>query len=186
MRDQMSMLKKIALVALAVAAVGGFRMAAQQANRLPSGTPVAYVSAQRILQESPAGKAQLAKMQAFQQQRTAELRTRQQTLEATRRDLAAATDPARRTTLAQQEQVQRSDLERATAQTQVDLQTLQRQVNADLQKDVRGVLDQMLKSSTIRVVLNTDNAMVWGNPSDDITTAVIERMNLNASLGPKS
>src|SRR5689334_8057611 len=66
---------------------------------------VGYVSATRLFQESAAGKADLARVQALQQQRSAELRTRQQTLETTNRQLAQATDAATRSRLQQQEQL---------------------------------------------------------------------------------
>src|SRR4051812_34084920 len=116
------------LIALGFAGIAAFGLAAQQGRSAPNAS-VAYASAQKIMAESTPGKAQLAKLQGFQQQKAAELRGRQQTLESTRRELAASTDATKRVALQQQEQVQRGDLERATAQAQIDLQTLQRQVN---------------------------------------------------------
>ena len=177
------MSKNTIILALVIAVLAAFTLAAQQKrSTAPSG--VAFVSAQRIMNESIKGKAEGAKMQAFQQQKAGELRARQQTLEQTRRELASTTDPARRATLQQQEQVQRGDFERATAEAQIALQQLQRQINTDLQAQVRLVLDDLLKNSDTRVVLNSESAVMWGNPSDDLTTSVLERMNLKSALKP--
>jgi Skp family chaperone for outer membrane proteins len=169
------------VIALVLAGMAALTLAAQQ-GRGTANVNVAYASAQKIMAESAPGKAQLAKLQAFQQQKAAELRGRQQTLESTRRDLAASGDATRRVALQQQEQVQRGDLERATAQAQIDLQTLQRQVNVELQAQVKTVLDDLLKSGDVRVVLNADAAVMWGNPSEDMTKPIIDRLNLKAAL----
>ena len=50
--------------------------------------PVAYVSSQRISNETAEGKAGIARLQAMQRERTADARTKQQALEATRKQLA--------------------------------------------------------------------------------------------------
>jgi Skp family chaperone for outer membrane proteins len=177
------MSKNTVILALVIAVLAAFTLAAQQ-KRSAGPNGVAFVSAQRIMTESIRGKAEAAKLQAFQQQKAGELRARQQTLEATRRELVSTTDPARRATLQQQEQVQRADFERASAEAQIGLQTLQRKVNTDLQAEVKLVLDEVVKNGDTRVVLNSDAAVLWGNPSDDITTSVLERMNLKSALKP--
>ena len=141
---------------------------------------IAYVSAQRIFAESVEGKAQLAKVQAMQQERAADLRSRQQTLEATRQQLAQA-DGAARVHLQQQELQQQTDLARATAQAQADLQTLQRQAQADVQGRVKTILDDVAKSQNIQLVLNGDTSVVWSAPGTDLTGAVVERLNSNAA-----
>ena len=148
--------------------------------------PIVFVSAQRIFAESSDGKAQVARVQALQQQRATELRTRQQTLDATRQQLAQAVDVAARAQLQQQELQQRTDFERATAQAQTDLQNLQRQVQAELQGRVKSALDDVTKGQNIQLVLNADSSVVWSAPGTDLTNAVVERLNSrSATVAPQ-
>jgi Skp family chaperone for outer membrane proteins len=139
--------------------------------------PIGYISAQRILAESTIGRAQSARFQTAQQQKTGELRAKQQALEATRQLLAQATDNAARLQLGQQEQQQRTDLERSTAQAQTDLQTIQREVQTELQTQVKSVLADLVKARDLELVLNSDNVLAWGAANLDLTPAVIERLN---------
>ena len=143
-----------------------------------AGAPrIAFVSAQRILAESSHGKADVARMQALQQQKTTEIRTKQQALEATRQQLAQAADSGARDRLQQQEQQQRTDLERAAAQAQSEIQALQRQVQNDLQTRVRPVVEDAAKSENVQIVLNGDTAVVWAAPGLDLTKVVIDRLD---------
>ena len=138
---------------------------------------VAYVSAQRILEGSPDAKAEFARLQTMQQQKTTALRAQQQTLETTRQQLAQAADGPGRIQLQQQELQQRTDFERATVKAQADLQTLQREVNIALQTKVKAVVEDLVKGQNIQLVLNGDAAVVWAAPGVDLTPAVIERLN---------
>ncbi len=147
-------------------------------------TPVAYVSGQRIFAESSEGKALRAKLEAQQQQRANEIRTRQQTLEGIRKQLAQATDNATRAQLQQQELQQRTDLERANAQAQSEMQKLQRQVQTEFQGRVREVLAEVTKGQNVQMVLNGDLAVVWSAPGSDLTNAVIERLNSQPAAAP--
>jgi Skp family chaperone for outer membrane proteins len=146
-----------------------------QAQKTPSA--IAYVSNTRIFRESVHGRSESARIQQFQQQRTVDLRTKQQALEATRREIATTTDNAKRSTLEQQEIAQRTELETASAQMQIDLQNLQREINADMSARVKTILDEMMKTQSYQLVLNSDSSLVWLSPELDLTAAVIARMN---------
>jgi len=148
-------------------------------------SPIAYVSAQRIMAEFPEARADVARLQAMQQQKATALRAQQQALESTRQQLANAADGAARVQLQQQEQQQRTDLERATAQAQADLQTLQRQINTDLQAKVKVVVEDLVKAQNIQLVLNGDSAVIWAASSTDLTPAVIERLNAKPAATQK-
>ena len=147
-----------------------------QAPAARPATAVAYVSGQRIFAESTDGKAEVARVQAMQQQKANELKTRQQTLETVRQQLAQATEGAARTQLQQQELQQRADLEKATMQAQAELQALQRQVQADVLSRVKPVIEGLVMGQNVQLVLNAD-MVVWAAPGSDLTNAVIERMN---------
>src|SRR5262245_45200066 len=108
--------------ALSMAVVGH-----AQASKTPSA--VAFVSANRILQESAHGRSEMGRLQALQQRANADLRTKQQALEATRQEIGSATDNATKLTLQQKEQQQTAELARTSQQAQVDFQNLQREIN---------------------------------------------------------
>ena len=155
-----------------------------QQRPAPAAGPLAYVSAQRISAETTEGKAGLARVQALQRERTADVRTKQQALETTRRQLTTAQADAR-TRLQTQEQQQRSELELAIARAQADIQSTQRQVSADLLAKVRTVVGEVVKGRDTQVVLNLETAVVWAAPRLDLTDAVIAHMNATPAPAPK-
>src|SRR5262249_37766373 len=138
-----------------------------QSSKTPSA--VAFISANRILNESTHGRSQLGRVQSLQQRANADLRAKQQALETTRQQIAAATDNAAKRTLQEKEQQQRTELERATQQAQGDLQNLQREINADLQLRVRTTLDELMKTQPYQAVLNADMDLMWSLPEVDVT-----------------
>ena len=145
--------------------------------------PVAFVSSQRISNETAEGKAGLARLQTLQRERRADAQTKQQTLEATRKQLAA-TQGDERVRLQAQEQQQRAEFEKAVAQSQVDIQALQRQISVELTPKVKAAVEQIVKSTGVHVVLSGENTVVWAAPGLDLTTRVIEQMNASAPRPP--
>ena len=119
----------------------------------------------------------MGRIQSLQQQRTADLRAKQQALEAVRQQLTTATDSAARLELQQKEFQQRTELERDSLKAQTDLQTLQREVNVDLQSRVKTILDDLMKTQNYQIVLNADTSVMWALPEVDLTAAVVGRMN---------
>jgi Skp family chaperone for outer membrane proteins len=166
-----------ALTALAVAA-------AQPRDGAVSG-PIAYVSGQRVSNESAEGKAGVARVQALQRERAADVKARQESLEQTRKLAAGATDLAERERLLGQEKRQRSELEREVARMQVDVQNLQRQISAEMTARVRAVLDETLKGTDVRAVLNSDSAVVWAAPGLDLTSTVIDKLDKQPPVAPE-
>ena len=169
---------KTALLALSLAFAPA--LASRTAVQPPSSPSVArigFVSGQRIFVESSEGKTEAARLQTLQQQKTTDLRAKQQTLEATRQQLAQGGDSATRERLQQQEQQQRTDLERATVQAQTELQTLQRQVQSEFQTRVKPIVEAVAKSENVQLVLNGDSAVVWAAPGMDLTKMVLDRLN---------
>lgn len=148
-----------------------------QAQTAKTPSAVAYVSPSRILSESTHGRSEAARIQSAQQQRATDLRAKQQALDATRQQLATVTEAAARTQLEQKEQQERTDLERATQQAQTDLQTLQREVNVDLQQRLKAALDDLMKTQSYQLILNSDVSVIWSQPELDLTPAVVGRMN---------
>jgi Skp family chaperone for outer membrane proteins len=155
-----------------------------QAGQAPAQTlPIGYISPQRILAESVEGKANVARFQSMQQDKTNQLKAMQQALEATRRKLAGAPIAAR-SELQRQEQLQRTELERANAQAQADLQGLQRQLNADLQVKLKPHVDDLAAAKGLQLILNADTAIMWAPQGMDLTAALVERMDGKTAPAP--
>ena len=162
-------------VLLAVAAVAGQQQAPPKAPLV-----VGFISTQRIFAEAEEVRADMARLQAAQQTRTAELQVKQRAVEALRQQIAATADAAARTKLQQQEQQGRTELEQATTQAQTELQTRQRQIQVDLQTKLKTVLDELLKDRPVQLVVNAETAVVWSVPGTDLTTEVVARLNAKA------
>jgi Skp family chaperone for outer membrane proteins len=165
----------LSLILVALAGSQTPTPAAPQGSTLPN-AQVAFVSSQRISSQSAAGRAAALRLQLLQQEKAADVRQRQQALEAVRAKLAGA-DQSSLMPLLVQEQAVRTELERAVQQAQADLQKLQREITADIQIRVRAALDEILKGAAVQIVLQSENAIVWGVPSLDLTTLVIEKMD---------
>ncbi len=150
---------------------------ALQSPAIPPDARVVYVSSTRISSESAPGKAGAARVQAVQQARTADLRSRQQVIETTRKQMASAATPEERSKLTAQEATLRFEFERAAAQAQIELQNLQREISAELRPKLAAVLGQLIKGTKVEVVLTLESGVLWGLPALDVTTAVVERLN---------
>jgi Skp family chaperone for outer membrane proteins len=177
---------KTVLLSLALALATALAAGAVQQRSAPPSGPIAFVVSQRISNETAEGKAGIARIQALQRERTAEVRTKQEALQTIRRQLDATQDAAERTRLQTQEQQQRTDLERVVSQTQVDVQNLQRQISNELGVKVKTVIAELVKGTGVQVVLSADTTIVWAAQGLDLTSPVIERLNASAaSPAPK-
>jgi Skp family chaperone for outer membrane proteins len=138
--------------------------------------PVAYISPQRIASESREGKAGQGKIRALQAEKTSALREQQQAITQTQEQLVNA-DPADVRRLELQLEQQRTDLQKATLQAQSEIQSLQRELSAAVTTRVRSILDAMLKGSDVKIVLQSESAVIWGVPEADLTNEVIKRLD---------
>lgn len=166
---------------LAVTVLGAIAVGLAQPRAVTAPGPVAYVSSQRISNETADGKAGVARLQTLQRERAADVRTRQQALETTRQQMTLAKDDAARVRLRAEEQQQRTELERAAAQSQADFLSLQRQVSAEVATKVKAAVQEVVKGTEVHLVLNGESSVVWAAPGLDLTSAVIERMNAQSS-----
>lgn len=152
-------------------------MASAQSVTIPPDARVAVVSVQRISTESIAGKAAVARVNALQQQRTNEIRTKQAALAGLQQQLDRATAADERARLSAQAATERTELERMSVQAQTDLQNLQREISVELRPKLIAVLTELLKGTHIDMVSNSDTTAVWVAPGLDLTNVVIERLN---------
>jgi Skp family chaperone for outer membrane proteins len=144
---------------------------------IPSTATVAFVSGQRLSNETVEGRAGQARVQNLQRQRAADLQAKQQALAAIRKQLAEARTEVDRARLQQQELQQQSDFERAATQAQVEFQALQRQIAGELKPKLEAAIADVVAGSNVQVVLSAETAVMWAAPGLDLTAAVIEKMD---------
>ena len=172
---------KIGPMWLAMTAVPLLAVGVTQQRPAPPAGHVAFVSSQRISSETTDGKAGVARLQAAQRDRAADVRTKQQALETTRQQMTLAADDAARVRLRAEEQRQRTELERAAAQSQADLQAMQRQISAEVATKVKAAVEEVVKGTGVQVVLNGETTIVWSTTGLDLTSQVVENMNAQAA-----
>ena len=152
------------------------------------GGDIAYVSTQRILSESNQAKAASARLEAVRQERERVIAEKQKALEATHRRLGeagGAFQSSKRTQIQADEDRQRAELKRLTDEAQTQLQTLQREIQTDLRNNLRTVLERLAKDRGLRVVLNSDTAVIWSLPGMDLTDEVLAKLNELDASRPK-
>jgi Skp family chaperone for outer membrane proteins len=152
-----------------------------QDNKAPL---VGVVSSQRVSTETEVGRAGIARVQALQQEKEKDLRAKAVALDATRKSLLKTSDAATRAALQRQADEERAVFEKATAQAQNEIQALQRQVSVDLTNRVKEVLADIVKTTQLQVVLQTESGVLWAAPSTDLTNAVISRLNASRPRTP--
>lgn len=158
-------------------------VSAQSTPPVPTGSHVAYISGSRLSRESNAGMAAAGRLQALQQEKAADIRSRQAALVEVQQQLARTADPAARGPLEQDEQQRRSELERSVAEGQREIQNLQRQIGAELMTEVRPILQELLAGTDVQIVLQADGPILWAAPGLDLTPAVLERLNAAPGSG---
>ena len=121
------------------------------------------------------------RLEEVRRQGTADLQSRQNAIEDTRQKLAEAAPGSEREGLLRQMQQQQVELARTSQQAQSDFQNLQRQIAAELQPQVRSALDDLLKGTTVQIVLQRETAVVWATADADLTAAVIARMDAKSA-----
>jgi Skp family chaperone for outer membrane proteins len=145
-----------------------------------TGGDIAYVSAQRILSESTEAKAANVRLETLRRTKATELAAKQKALEATHLQLlqlGGVFSGSKRARVQAEEERQRADLKRATEQAQADYQTLQRQVQSDLNKHLGALVATFAKDRKLRLVLNSDTAVIWATPGTDLTAEVLAKLN---------
>ena len=147
----------------------------------PEGSKVAFVVLQRIANESIAGKAATARIQALQQQRTADLNKRNQDIQALQQRLekeATVLSPSAAADIQKQIERGQVDLQRATQDAQQEIQDLTAQLREDFRVTMEPVLAQVAEEKGLHFVFNgPDSGLVWADTGLDISADVIQRLD---------
>ena len=117
----------------------------EQIVQPPPPSPIAYLSVQRILNESIDAKAGAKRLEELRQTKAKEIGSKQKALEATRLELANAGGilaGSRRVRLKAQESQQQKELQELSTQSQTDYVNAQRTLQADLRRELQAAVGE--------------------------------------------
>ncbi len=145
----------------------------------PAGTKFGVVNLARIASESAVGKASAAKITALNQQKVAELNTRNKALQAAQQKLVAGALLTDSTRAEIQKEINRInlDIQRYTQDAQAEVDELQQQVQLDFQKKLMPIIELVAVDKGVQVVFADDNGVVWADGALDLTAEVIRRFD---------
>ena len=172
----MSVLKTVAQASVALAIV------APSASTFAQGRlPIAYISVQRILVEAAAARGANAELESLRKAKAQELAARKKDLDATKLELANSGgyfSATKRAELQEKGRKQETELQQATQQAQSDFQTRQRALQDALRSELNAIVSEIAAQRGIQYVLNQDAAVVLAPQGADLTTEVLERLNV--------
>ncbi len=145
-----------------------------------AGSSVAYVSVQKLLNESNAAKAAAKQIEELRRARTEDVSARKKALDQTKLAIANSGgffSRSRLVELRKVEQRQEAELRQATEEAQKAIVDLQRTLQEELRQELSRVLDQMARERPFEFVLNADTALVWARNGNDLTDEVLRRLN---------
>jgi Skp family chaperone for outer membrane proteins len=145
-----------------------------------SRSEIAYISLQRVLAEAADAKAAAKQLEETRRAKAQDVQAKQKALEATRLELANAGglfSGRRRAELQEKEKRQAAELQQGMQQAQTDLQKLQTDLQNKLRSDMQAIVESLSKARGIRLVLNTDTAVVWASGGIDLTQEVLKSLN---------
>jgi len=162
----------------------GARAGAVGNNLGNSSTAIAYVSPEKAFAESAAGKAARTEFEKLQAEKSRAIDKRN---EALRAQQAAYETSATIMTEAARSQRQKElqkfqiDVERFIEVAQAELTGARRELEGAFLAKLRPAVEQVAKVKGLQLVLNADTgAVVWGQPSLDITPDVVKELSAAA------
>ena len=140
------------------------------------GTKIGFIDIQRVIRESKAGKAAKASFES-------EIKRKQQIIESKRAQLerlrnefvqnGPVMNDATRLQKAEEMEKLDKELNRTRADFRDDLQKRDFELMQNIVKDLETVLQSIGKAGGYTIILSSD-ALVYGNPSIDVTQQVIQ------------
>lgn len=155
----------------------------------PEGSRVAFVDVQRIASESAEGKAATAKINEFQQKKTAELATKNKALEANQLKLSqsgSVMSESARSQLQKEIDKQQLEIQRAQQDAQAELEELNDTLQQEFQRKLAPLIQQIAAEKGLFILFSrADAGIVWIDPALDLTAEVIRRFDA-ARAAPKT
>ena len=135
----------------------------------PPAIPLAILNVPRLVAETSAGKALSAHLDAVRSEKQKAIAEKQAALQALRAKNGAIAD-------VQHAQV---ELQRMGQDADAELEALNEQLQNELFSKVEPLLEQILKEDHIGAIVDYPHPsfILWVDPSIDITTKVIERLD---------
>jgi outer membrane protein len=146
--------------------------------------PIAYVSVQKILNESNDAKQGAKQLEELRQAKAKDLAAKKQALDSTKLQIANAGgyfSGSKREQLQQQEKRQEAELQAATQQAQTDFMDLQKKVQDGLRAELSTILNALAIQRGYQYILNQDAAILLAPSGADLTKDVLEKLNANAT-----
>lgn len=174
MREGIRMVFRAAAVAAVLALVALPGVASAQ-------TKVGVVDAQRLVTDSVAGKAALARMRKIQEEKVAEFKTKQDEIDQLRRRLSEG-----RLSLAEDKitELEKELEDKGTAfrrfqeDAERDFKKLQEQTFADIEKKVAPIIDEIGREGGYSLIFNKfQSGLVYADEATDLTDQVIQRFD---------
>ncbi len=140
------------------------------------GNKLAFIDIQRVIRDSKAGKAAKASFESEIQRKQQIIESKRAQLERLRSDFVQQGPAMNETTRLQKaDQIEKLDkeLNRTRADFRDDLQKRDFELMQSIVKDLETVLQSIGKAGGYTLILSSD-ALVYGEPSADITQQVIQ------------
>jgi len=167
------------LLPAAVAVAAFALVAAPQAASAQS--KIAVVDAQRLVTDSAAGKAALARLRQIQEERVTEFRSKQDEIEQLRRRISEGRLSLAEDKLAELEKEledKGTAFRRFQEDAEREFKKQQEQAFADIEKKVAPIIEAMGREQGLDLIFNKfQSGLVYANDASDITDQVIQRFD---------
>jgi outer membrane protein len=180
-------LRGAGIVAIAAAATIVAPAAAQQAAA--GQMKLAVIDARRLVTDSVAGKAALAKLQKIRDDKLAEAKSKQDEIDGLRKRLnegRMSLSDDKIADLEKQLEDKGTEFRRFQEDAQKDLDKAQEQTFADIEKKVSPIIEQVGHEGGYTMIFNKyQSGLVYADDSTDITDQVIQRFDAASSQTAK-
>jgi outer membrane protein len=174
---------------IVVTAFSAFAFLSTGAARLAHAeTKLAYVDLQRALEETEDGKAAKAKLKKEFDKKQKELDEKQEELKKIKDDLdkkLPLMKPEAQAAEQKKFQDRFVELQQTYARLQQDLAKKEQTETSSIFAKLQRVVAQIAEREKVSLVLEKNSAIVWGQPSLDITNEVIRAYNAASGGGKK-
>ena len=177
------MTRSIFAFAIAYALVGGFAARVAHAD-----DKIAFVDLQRALEETKDGQNAKAKLKSDFDQKQKELDAKQDELKKMKDDFdkkSALMKEDAKQKMQQDMQQRLMQLQETYARLQGDLQKREAEATRGIFSKLQQVVGKIAEREKFSMVLEKNAAVVWGQPSLDITNEVIRTYNQQSGGGKK-
>jgi Skp family chaperone for outer membrane proteins len=150
-------------------------LAIQVSVPAPPVVPIAIVNNPRLVSESTLGKAASARMDALRKEKEKAIADKRVAIQGMTQKNAPPADIERA----------QVDLQRMAQDADSDVKALNDQLQREFARKVGPILKQILEEDHIGVILEFPNPqlILWVDPSVDITTKVIQRLDTAEKAG---